>query len=72
MYSMSVLNLAKFQEVAISIRSGFGGIVKGGGEQILPNLKGKPTIRSMDDNNNGTSMLGQFREAERFRGDAWF
>lgn len=30
MYSMSVLNLAKFNEVAFSIRSGFGGALKGG------------------------------------------
>lgn len=30
MYSMSVLNLAKFREVAFSIRSGFGGPLEGG------------------------------------------
>ena len=35
MYSMSVLNLAKFREAAISIRSGFGGAVKGQGKSIL-------------------------------------
>lgn len=31
MYSMSILNLNKFREAAFSIRSGFGGIVKGQG-----------------------------------------
>lgn len=35
MYSMSVLNVSKFHEAAISIRSGFGGIVKGQGKSIL-------------------------------------
>ena len=35
MYSMSVLNLAKFREAAISIRSGFGGITPGQGASIL-------------------------------------
>jgi len=35
MYSMSVLNLAKFREAAISIRSGFGGMVKGQGKSPL-------------------------------------
>jgi len=35
MYSMSVLNLAKFKEVAFSIRSGFGGEIKGQGKSPL-------------------------------------
>lgn len=35
LYSMSVLNLAKFQQVAISIKSGFGGLVNGQGKSIL-------------------------------------
>ncbi|NLN76961.1 MAG: flagellar motor protein MotB [Armatimonadetes bacterium] len=35
MYSMSVLNLSKFREAAVSIRSGFGGIVSGQGKSIL-------------------------------------
>lgn len=35
MYSMSVLNLSKFSQVAISIRSGFGGMVKGQGRSVL-------------------------------------
>lgn len=35
MYSMSILNLAKFRQVAFSIRSGFGGIVRGQGKSVL-------------------------------------
>ena len=35
MYSMSVLNLSKFRDAAISIRSGFGGVLKGQGRSIL-------------------------------------
>ena len=35
MYSMSVLNLQKFHEVAISIRSGFGGVLTGSGTHLL-------------------------------------
>ncbi|NLN77794.1 MAG: flagellar motor protein MotB [Armatimonadetes bacterium] len=35
MYSMSVLNLSKFQEAAISIRSGFGGTMSGQGKSIM-------------------------------------
>jgi chemotaxis protein MotB len=35
MYSMSVLNLGKFQQVAFSIRSGFGGMVQGQGKSIM-------------------------------------
>ena len=35
MYSMSVLNLTKFKNAAISIRSGFGGVLKGQGQSVL-------------------------------------
>lgn len=35
MYSMSVLNLSKFRQVAISIRSGFGGRIESGGGSVL-------------------------------------
>lgn len=35
MYSMSVLNLSKFREAAFSIRSGFGGMMRGQGRSIL-------------------------------------
>lgn len=35
MYSMSVLNMSRFREVAISIKSGFGGVVDGRGQSVL-------------------------------------
>lgn len=35
MYSMSVLNLSKFRQAAISIRSGFGGMIHGQGKSFL-------------------------------------
>lgn len=35
MYSMSVINLSKFRNVAISIRSGFGGVIPGQAKSIL-------------------------------------
>lgn len=46
MYSMSVLNLAKFRQVAISIRSGFGGQMDDGGSALMTQAVsgGKPTI----------------------------
>jgi chemotaxis protein MotB len=35
MYSMSILNLGKFRQAAISIKSGFGGMVNGQGKSII-------------------------------------
>ena len=35
MYSMSVLNLERFHEVAFSIRSGFGGVLQGQGKHLM-------------------------------------
>jgi len=35
MYSMSILNIAKFSKVAFSIRSGFGGVTPGQGKSVL-------------------------------------
>lgn len=35
LYSMSILNLSKFREVAVSIRSGFGGVLEGQGSDLL-------------------------------------
>ena len=35
MYSMSVINLSKFHNVAVAIRSGFGGVVHGQGKSVL-------------------------------------
>lgn len=43
MYSMSVLNLAKFQQVAISIRSGFGGVLRGG-DHLMSSPPGEPSL----------------------------
>lgn len=47
MYSMSVMNLAKFHQVAVSIKSGFGGKLTGAGQAVLNQSGGdgkKPTI----------------------------
>jgi len=47
MYSMSVLNLSKFEQVAISIRSGFGGNLQNGGYSVLntsPGVGSKPSV----------------------------
>jgi len=35
LYSMSILNLNRFREVAVSIRSGFAGLVEGQGQSVL-------------------------------------
>ncbi len=35
LYSMSILNLSRFQQVAVSIKSGFGGAVPGQGMSVL-------------------------------------
>jgi chemotaxis protein MotB len=47
MYSMSVLNLAKFNQVAFSIRSGFGGMLKGG-DHLLNTPAGDPTMVNLN------------------------
>ena len=47
MYSMSVMNLTKFQQVAIAIRSGFGGQLQGGGSVLNPApgmMNAKPNV----------------------------
>ncbi|HEX2950478.1 MAG TPA: flagellar motor protein MotB, partial [Armatimonadota bacterium] len=56
MYSMSVLNLTKFQQVAIAIRSGFGGVVKGGGEHLMDNPAGRKTIKVENGSFDSDSM----------------
>lgn len=51
LYSMSVLNLAKFQQVAVSIKSGFGGELEGRGRSILGSagqFSIRPTLISGD------------------------
>ncbi len=47
MYSMSVLNLEKFNQVAFSIRSGFGGMLKGG-DHLLNTPAGDPTMVNLN------------------------
>jgi chemotaxis protein MotB len=51
MYSMSVMNLQKFNEVAFSIRSGFGGLLTGKGVHLLSETEGKRVlhIRNLPD-----------------------
>lgn len=55
MYSMSVLNLEKFNEAAFSIRSGFGGMMKGG----------KHLLRSEPGSGSGISVIPHIFEHER-------
>ncbi len=55
MYSMSVMNLRKFNEVAFSIRSGFGGMLTGRGLHLLNQPAGKHV--------NGPKDSGAEREA---------
>ncbi|MHB0938743.1 MAG: OmpA family protein [Armatimonadota bacterium] len=55
MYSMSVLNLEKFNEAAFSIRSGFGGTLKGG----------KHLLRSEPGSGSGISVIAHIFEHER-------
>lgn len=64
MYSMSVLNLSRFREVAVSIRGGFGGVTEGCGQSVLADSGhsgSKPT--AIDD----TGVPWQaMRDIERF------
>lgn len=62
MYSMSVLNMAKFQEVAFSIRSGFGGMLKGGAH-VLKYQTNKQRGRTRHDGAN-TSSKQKLKEVE--------
>jgi chemotaxis protein MotB len=45
MYSMSVMNLEKFNAVAFSIRSGFGGVLKGG-RSLLTHPSGQRSLHN--------------------------
>lgn len=45
MYSMSVMNLAKFKQVAVSIRSGFGGKIEGG-THMMTHVGGERSMTS--------------------------
>jgi len=47
LYSMSIVNLQKFHALAVSVRSGFGGIHEGGGRSVLgggASMTTKPVI----------------------------
>ncbi len=44
LYSMSILNLSRFHQVAVSIRSGFGGILQGQSRHIL-STSGQMSVR---------------------------
>lgn len=47
LYSMSVLNMARFNQVATSIRSGFGGILSGKGSYVLKS-SGRFSLRPLE------------------------
>jgi chemotaxis protein MotB len=49
LYSMSILNTGKFNQVAVSIKSGFGGIVPGQGRSIL-NMDFRQPRQTLDAN----------------------
>lgn len=57
LYSASILNLSRFREMAVSIRSGFSGSMSGQGQQVL--AKGghaKFTLTSIPDENAGVPL----------------
>ena len=56
MYSMSILNLAKFKQVAISIRSGFNGVMQGQGRSILARSGFTEKDTPAEGNYNGVSV----------------
>jgi chemotaxis protein MotB len=61
MYSMSVMNLAKFNQVAFSIRSGFGGALKGG--QHL--LKHEPRTHIQSKHPSAATAENKLRDAKQ-------
>jgi len=69
MYSMSVLNLAKFQEVAFSIRSGFGGPLEGGpGMLTFPQRKDSitPNINDIAESSGPGAIPGVAKEISEY------
>ncbi len=69
MYSMSVLNLQKFREVAFSIRSGFGGPVEGGpGMLNFPQRKDSltPNLGDISESSGPGALPGVAQEMERY------
>ncbi|MHB9130802.1 MAG: flagellar motor protein MotB [Armatimonadota bacterium] len=55
MYSMSVVNMDKFNQAAISIRSGFGGMLKGG-KGLLERPSGGMTDRSIGSSSEAKNL----------------
>lgn len=69
MYSMSVLNLEKFREVAFSIRSGFGGPLEGGpGMLNFPQRKDglMPNLNDISESSGLGAIPGVAREIEQY------
>jgi chemotaxis protein MotB len=59
LYAMSVMNITKFQQLAVSVRSGFGGSMINGSASILHTgggMTGKPSIVSNGQNKNHDSQ----------------
>lgn len=66
LYSMSILNLNKFRQVAISIRSGFGGLNEGQGRSIL-GTSGQFSIKPAPIEGDAAGVSRQVvREIQRF------
>src|SRR5580658_3505161 len=66
LYAMSVMNVTKFQQLAVSVRSGFGGSMTNGTPTIMQaggGLNGVPAIvsngqtKNRDDQNDARSEL---------------
>jgi chemotaxis protein MotB len=67
LYAMSVMNITKFQQLAVSVRSGFGGSMVNGAPSIIHNgggVTGKPSIvsngqnKAHDSQNNSSDASG--------------
>jgi len=65
MYSMSVLNLSKFKQVAVSIRSGFGGRMEGG-SRLLTHPAGQRAILSQQFPEESKSIDEVAKELEQY------
>ena len=61
MYSMSVLNMEKFREVAFSIRSGFGGVLQGQGKHLMSGARVSllPHAGSVEEDRHGVTTTTQ-------------
>jgi chemotaxis protein MotB len=65
LYSMSVMNQSKFRRLAISIKSGFGGSLEGGGHSPLnpsPGMAGKPGILPELDMADASNIKHELKE----------